>query len=82
MRRMSIVVLSGLILFIAACAPPPKCQPPAVRASATCLKARGSLRVTKPHPSKTRRSWSRMAGSCPWANGVRCRPRKAPFELI
>jgi imidazolonepropionase-like amidohydrolase len=38
MRRMPIMVLSGLILFIAACNPPPANQPPAATASATLFE--------------------------------------------
>ena len=38
MRRMSIVVLSGLILFIAACAAPPESPPPPATASATVFE--------------------------------------------
>jgi len=38
MRRMSIVILSGVILFIAACAAPPASQPPAAAGSATLFE--------------------------------------------
>ena len=38
MRRMSIVVSSGLILFIAACNAPPESQPPTATASATLFE--------------------------------------------
>jgi N-acetylglucosamine-6-phosphate deacetylase len=38
MRRMPIMVLSGLILFIAACNAPPANQPPAATASATLFE--------------------------------------------
>jgi hypothetical protein len=35
---MSIVILSGLILFVAACAAPPASQPPAAAGSATLFE--------------------------------------------
>ena len=38
MRRMSNVILSGLILFVAACAAPPASQPPAAARSATLFE--------------------------------------------
>src|SRR4029450_1614972 len=38
MRRMPIMVLSGLILFISACNAPPESQPPAATANATVFE--------------------------------------------
>ena len=38
MRRMSNVILSGLILFVAACAAPPASQPTAAARSATLFE--------------------------------------------
>src|SRR4029450_7148884 len=38
MRRMANVILSGLILFVAACAAPPPSQPPAAAQSATLFE--------------------------------------------
>ena len=39
MRQMSIVIFSGLILFVAACTAPPVGQPPAPAGSTTLLDA-------------------------------------------